>query len=307
MKKMTQNEMNEILKLHEMWLKGEKNGVRARIEERDLFGLNMIGANLQHAIITRSFIKNCNMDYANMLNANIINTTIAYSSMNNVVLTSSSIVNVNMTEISMQGTNLHKAIICESTIQGCDIKESNFERITLKHSTVSDSSLAKSNMKKADLGFANIVRCNLAFANLQDANVCSANLTQTGLMGANLTNLIWNSNTANFSMNCPEEGSFIGFKRAGKYIVKLEILADAKRSSSTSRKCRCSAAKVLSITNIDGSEAAVTEVASDFDHTFIYRVGEIVSSYSFDENRWKTCAAGIHFFITRDEAVNYCG
>lgn len=25
----------------------------------------------------------------------------------------------------------------------------------------------------------------------------------------------------------------------------------------------------------------------------------------FDENRWNECAPGIHFFITRDEAVRY--
>lgn len=26
---------------------------------------------------------------------------------------------------------------------------------------------------------------------------------------------------------------------------------------------------------------------------------------NFDENRWNECAAGIHFFITREEAVRY--
>lgn len=25
----------------------------------------------------------------------------------------------------------------------------------------------------------------------------------------------------------------------------------------------------------------------------------------FDKNRWDECSEGIHFFITRDEAVNY--
>lgn len=307
MKKMTQDEMNEILKLHKMWLNGEKNGVRAVIEARDLFDLTMIGANLQKAVISRSFIKNCDMENVDMSNTEILNTTIAYSNMENATLASADMINANMTEVYMPRSNLYKAIIYESTMRDCDIEESNFEQVTLRYSIVKNCNLEKSNMTKADLPFSDMLDCKLTFANLQNANVCYANLTRTRLTGANLTNLIWNSNTANFGMNCPEEGSFIGFKRAGMYIVKLEILADAKRSSSTSRKCRCSAAKVLSITNLDGSEAAVTEVASDFDSTFIYRVGEIVSSYSFDENRWKQCATGIHFFITRDEAVNYCG
>ena len=85
----------------------------------------------------------------------------------------------------------------------------------------------------------------------------------------------------------------------------LEICADAKRSSATSRKCRCSKAKVLSITNLDGSESGLSEIESDYDEDFIYCVGETVEVPDFDENRWNECTAGIHFFITREEAVKY--
>ena len=46
-------------------------------------------------------------------------------------------------------------------------------------------------------------------------------------------------------------------------------------------------------------------VASIHDQTFIYKVGKTVSVCDFDENRWNECAPGIHFFITREEAINY--
>lgn len=46
-------------------------------------------------------------------------------------------------------------------------------------------------------------------------------------------------------------------------------------------------------------------IASDYDSSFIYKVGTIVSVGNFDMNRWNECAPGIHFFITRDEAVKY--
>ena len=62
-------------------------------------------------------------------------------------------------------------------------------------------------------------------------------------------------------------------------IVELEITEDALRSSATGRKCRCSKAKVLSITNIDGTNS--------------------------NTNRWNECAPGIHFFISRQEAVDF--
>lgn len=105
---------------------------------------------------------------------------------------------------------------------------------------------------------------------------------------------------------CPEEGSFIGFKKCrDNTIVKLEIPADALRCSATGRKCRCSKAKVLSITNLDGTESNIKIVSSKRDTDFIYKVGEVVEVKDFDADRWNECSTGIHFFITRQEAVEY--
>ena len=104
---------------------------------------------------------------------------------------------------------------------------------------------------------------------------------------------------------CPDFGMFIGFKKASGYIVVLEIPEDAKRLSATGRKCRCNKAKVIEIQNIDGTKANVTKVASDFDSDFVYEVGKTVSVDNFCEDRWEECSSGIHFFINRQESVNY--
>ena len=106
-------------------------------------------------------------------------------------------------------------------------------------------------------------------------------------------------------MACPEKGSFIAFKKAGFYIIELFIPSNAKRCSATSRKCRCSKAKVISITTPSGDKTNITEVHSNYDPNFIYKLGEYVEVKNFDDNRWNECSTGIHFFITRQEAVNY--
>ena len=98
---------------------------------------------------------------------------------------------------------------------------------------------------------------------------------------------------------------FIGFKKAPGYIVVLEIPEDAKRLSATGRKCRCNKAKVLEIQNIDGTKANVTKVVSGYDSNFVYEVGKTVSVDNFCDDRWQECSPGIHFFINRQEAVNY--
>ena len=107
-------------------------------------------------------------------------------------------------------------------------------------------------------------------------------------------------------MVCPEKGSFVGYKKCrDNLIVKLEIPEDALRSSATTGKCRCSKAKVLSITDLDGSKVNAEYAVSKKDSGFFYKVGEVVSVDDFDTNRWKECSTGIHFFMTREEAVEY--
>ena len=122
---------------------------------------------------------------------------------------------------------------------------------------------------------------------------------------ANLSNARANENTCMFFLQCPSEGSFIAWKKAQEKIVKLLVPEDAKRSSATTLKCRCSKAKVLAIENIDGSVYSETKIRSNKDASFIYTVGETVEVKDFDENRWNECSTGIHFFISRDMAVNY--
>lgn len=105
-----------------------------------------------------------------------------------------------------------------------------------------------------------------------------------------------------------EEGSFIGYKKCedvnGTFIVKLLIPEDAKRSSATTRKCRCSKAKVLSIISVIGNEHT-DSVRSMYDRNFIYKVGKTVEVKDFNEDRWNECSTGIHFFITENEAIFY--
>ena len=171
--------------------------------------------------------------------------------------------------------------------------------------------LCYANLRKANLCYADLCGANLCGANLCGADLCDADLRGANLRGANLRGAkntdktAWDAYTAFYPLQCPETGSFIGYKKAADKIVMLEICADAKRSSATSRKCRCSKAKVLSITHLDGSDSGLTEVRSDYSKEFVYRVGETVEVPDFDDNRWNECAAGIHFFITREEAVKY--
>ena len=155
---------------------------------------------------------------------------------------------------------------------------------------------------------ANLAGADLSNADLRGADLTDAILTNADLRGVKLANadLRDAKNLPFIPYYCPESGSFIGYKKASNYIVELEILKDAKRLSGFSRKCRCDKAKVLRILNYDKSISDVKEVNSDYDNTFIYKVGEIVSVNDFNEDRWDDWdSRGINFFINFQEAVNY--
>lgn len=168
---------------------------------------------------------------------------------------------------------------------------------------LSGADLSCANLSGANLSGANLHLAILSYADLSGADLSGANLCRTNLTRAKVEDKVFNKF---YPLACPEFGSFIGWKKCkNNTIVKLEILEDAKRSSSFTRKCRCSAARVLAIENLDGTPYKENEIASRFDESFIYKVGEIVSVDNFDEDRRNECATGIHFFITRQEAEDW--
>ena len=161
--------------------------------------------------------------------------------------------------------------------------------------------------ERAYLSGADLYGADLSGAYLSGADLSGADLRGADLSGADLSGAdLYGAENLNYPIACPEEGEFIGFKKvSNNYIVKLKITEDAKRCSATGRKCRCSKALVLSITNIDGTDSGVTEAKSKYDNMFLYKVGETVEVKDFCDDRWKECSEGIHFFITRKEAEDY--
>ena len=256
--------LKKVLELHKKWLEGSKDGEKADLSYEDLSNVDLKYINLKYV-----FLKGANLSYANLSYANLIG----------VYLIDANLICTNLNYVNLTGADL----------TGADLRVAN---------------LSYADLTGSNLRVANLIDANLTDANLKRADLRGANLTDANLTDANLIDVKYNNSTSSFALQCPEKGSFIGYKKANDKIVELLITEDAKRSSATSRKCRCNKAKVLSITSLDGKEE-YTKVASDYSLKFVYKVGKVVEIENFDENRWNECAPGIHFFITREEAVMY--
>lgn len=217
-------------------------------------------------------------------------------------------------ELWLRGEGGKCADLSNVDLRGADLTYVNLEGADLENANLSSTNLKRANLRCVDLEYANLRCANLENANLEDSNLTNADLRYADLRYADLRcvdlkyadlkDVKTNIYTVGYNLACPEKGSFIGYKKASGYIIELLILDDSKRSSATSSKCRCDKAKVLEIENIHTGEK-VNYVHSDYDRNFIYKVGEIVSVDNFDDNRWEECSTGIHFFMNRDNAINY--
>ena len=256
--------LNEILEKHKMWLNGEVDGERADLRYTNLSGVNLSGVDLSEADLNDVNLSNADLNNANLRNADL------------------------------RGADLRDANLWNVNLRNADLRYANLRGINLRNS----------NLKYANLSDTNLMDADLRDTDLRCADLRNADLRDAILSNADLSGVITNMYTIGYNLVCPEEGSFIGYKKASRYIVKLLILEDAKRSSATTMKCRCDKAKVLDIENVETGEK-IEEIESNFDSEFIYKVGEIVSVDNFDDDRWNECAPGIHFFMNRKNAINY--
>ena len=286
MRKIDEAKLNKILSNHKLWLTDKPNGIRADLKGVNLKGVNLSGADLK---------------YANLYGANLYD-----ADLYGVDLYGANLGCADLRDADLRSADLKGAYLKGANLSGADLRSAD-----LRSANLWDADLRCANLSGANLGCADLRDADLRDVNLRDVNLGCVDLSGADLKGADLSGAnLWDADLSCvknifFPIACPEKGSFIAFKKAGCYIIELFIPSNAKRCSATSRKCRCSKAKVISITTLSGDKTNITEVHSNYDPNFIYKLGEYVEVKNFDDNRWNECSTGIYFFITRQEAVNY--
>lgn len=195
-----------------------------------------------------------------------------------------------LSNIDFSLSSFHRVIFDGADMTKCNVSHVLFENCSLRG---------------ASLRFAKLECALLRYADMRECNIEGANLHCAVLEYAKLDGIISNEETKWFRLHCPEKGAFLGYKKCfNGRLVQLLIPADAKRTSATMNSCRCNKAKVLTIKSFDYKEN-YTEAWSLVDENFVYRVGEWVEVKDFNADRWMDSTTGIHFWLTREEAMNY--
>lgn len=210
--------------------------------------------------------------------------------MQGIVLRNMDLSGMDLRGIDFSRASFHHVCFDRADLSGCILKNVLFEQCSFCGAVLREADLEASALRGADMRACDIRGANLFCAVLEKAK---------------LVNCISDENTKFFRLYCPEEGAFVGYKKCcDNRIAELLIPADAKRTSTTRSSCRCSRAKVLVIKSIDCS-VYFDEAWSTVDENFVYRTGEWVEVQDFDEDRWNESTTGIHFWMTREEAVRY--
>ena len=264
--------LEEILENHLHWLK------------QDVDGWEEMRANLNGADISNTDLRFANFKYA---------------SLNDVNFYKSDLRGANLCQTLLQHTNLSYADFREATLNDADIFNSNLSYADFGNASLVGAYLPRSNLTRADFQGANLCWAHLCSCVFCDTDLRDCNFMYSNLRGSEYVPYI--------PLQCPSDGAFVGWKKVNNVLIKLEIPADAKRSSATTNKCRCDKAKVLGFYDSLGSkELNITELVNDkYGKKCKYVKGEMVYPDSFDENRWNECSHGIHFFVNKQDAINY--
>lgn len=291
--------LKEVLEAHKKWLNQTKRieDDRANLYMADLSGDDLRGVDLRGADLRKADLFEANLNGARFCGADLREACLSYTDLREADLRGTYLNDADLRKTDLSGASLHGAYLSRA-----DLRSTNLYKADLCAADLSGANLLNANLNEADLLETNFLEANLQGADLHKAkNIRVAYLNGAYLRGA--------KNIPYIPMACPDSGSFIGWKAChtinGKVIVKLLIPEDAKRSSGTGRKCRCDKAIVMEMQNEDGTKGP--DIAySLYNDSFAYKVGEIVvPEKPFEDNRWEECASGIHFFINRQEAVEY--
>ena len=314
-KKIDKDELNKIMEEHALWLKDHDKGKRADLSTKDLSNMDLSGIDFSYADIQEVDLMEANLKGANLSHADLRKGLLHGVNLTNAVIDETDFTKATLMHAVLNGCKGTKAYFPFACMWGCEIKNASLKKASFLGAEVCDCDFTGSYLE--DAGFVNADMDNAIFVdtNLKNADFYAAgrsywcdfeNADMTGVRvyGLDLdVEKLKGVKGLNMPIYCPEEGSFIAWKkcREGK-VVKLMIPEHAERKGNTPRSCRASEAVVLEIYDKDGNPAE--NAVSIYDDEFVYRKGETVFPKEADrEHRggWD----GIYFVLSRKDTEFY--
>ena len=195
---MSQAELDEAVRKHDMYLSARLGGQRALLGYRDLSGLDLAGKRLSDADLTAAFLPAARMAGINLANANLFGCNLTRADLRGAVLARADLRGAILRGANLEGADLFDADLRDGRL-GHRLRIGHIEEVAIANAASSD--LEGARMVNADLSQARLSgslaahtdftdavmrRCKLVRADLHNALLNGANLEGADLSGANL-------------------------------------------------------------------------------------------------------------------------
>lgn len=223
-----------------------------------------------------------------------------------------------LTGANFAGANLQGASFLDCTASRATFMDANMQGSRIDSTMLTDErdelglpGFSYCNFSNVHLGSAKLDRAVMTSCDMRDSYLYRAAFGTADILNrfscANLAGVVWIPKAVAAAVPKLPDGKITGWKRcADGRIVELEIPKTAQRSAGLSRKIRASFAITRSILSPKFKYCQTARSQRDTrGNDCAYRVGYQTVADTWDPNPWSVCTHGIHFFLTRDEAVAY--
>ena len=108
MKEFTQEELEDVIKLHKDWLIGSSKGKKADLRDANLRNADLRDANLWNANLSNANLSNANLSNANLRNAGLSNADLRNAGLSNADLSNADLSNADLEKLVIQLPNICK-------------------------------------------------------------------------------------------------------------------------------------------------------------------------------------------------------
>lgn len=194
MSKLTQEELNTIIKEHEAFLKGQTGGVRAAVKFRDLTGLDFRKADLSNSDFSGSCLNETNLSYCKFTSGSFFACDLKKANMkggnfSRCDFRGACIVNADLTDANFDSADLRRGVMMNYLEGGAQGKWSTGQRseTQLSGSIVRDTDMSHVMAYNTNFSEANMIGVRMQDAKLKDSNFSEANLSGADLTGSDLS------------------------------------------------------------------------------------------------------------------------
>ena len=145
MRNINKEELNEILKEHELWLEG-KGGEQADLRRANLRFVSLRGVDLRGADLSKVNLRHTDLNEVNLSNADLRGADLSDSNLSNA---------------NLRGADLRGANLGFANLRGTDLRDADLRRADLRFANLRDANLSDSNLKYTNLRYADLIYTDL--------------------------------------------------------------------------------------------------------------------------------------------------